>query len=610
MISRFFAFALGLGLAFCTISYAGPEAKLAAEGTLDYADVGVGQWFDLLLTVDPKGGVLPAEGIEVTPKAGPGVEFKKAILPPPGSKKGYDRPFVVRIPTKLPNTKPQAVTVTIAGQGFSAEAQAKPAAAAVNGHVSGTAKVKKPAVVGEPNAIVLELSIIEPYHVYGTGIGDEGLPIHGVLVPGWDAPPVRAWTGGGKTSPSGKDYHGFLTFEIPFTPALAGKIKARVLLNWQACTERMCDPNEIAYIPVEFDVKPGKMPAVAPVSEGDNDDLARKSLWQIALAAIGAGLFALAMPCTYPLIPITISFFTKQAEQQHAKVLPLALAYGAGIVAIFIVAGAAVGESILIFAAEWWVNLIFAALFLYFGLSLIGLFDIRLPAFVNNLAARASGSGGYMSVFLMGATLVITSFTCTAPFVGSLLVFAAKGGSLWTVVFAMAVFGVTMAIPFVLLSLSPKGMQALPKSGVWMKTLKVTLGIIELGLVLKFVSNMDLAFNTPAYIHRELFLGLWAASFGAAGLYLLGFFSLFSKSEKWSLTAGRGVAAALMVAITVYLGLGAAGRQRADVIEAFAPPNPSYGDAFLAVVHEDYEKGVRVAVEQDAPIFLHFTGYV
>ena len=327
------------------------------------------------------------------------------------------------------------------------------------------------------------------------------------------------------------------------------------------------------------------------------------------ILAIGGGLFALAMPCTYPLIPITISFFTKQAEQRDGKVAGLATAYGAGIIGIFVLVGVVFGEPIIRFAAWWPVNLVFALLFLVFGLSLIGLFEIRLPGAFNDLAAKASGTGGYLSVFAMGTTLVITSFTCTAPIIGLVLVFAADGGSLWTVAFTMGIFGLTMALPFVFLSLAPNAIRSMPRSGEWMKTLKVTLGIVELGLVLKFVSNMDLAWGT-FWIDRELFLWLWGASFGIAALYVLGLFDLLRPGAAWAVGKGRAVAGVFLLAVTAYLYAGTGGRVLDKRLEAFLPQiQAKYTDAFLAVVKDDFEAGVRKAKELGAPIFVDFTGF-
>jgi len=456
-----------------------------------------------------------------------------------------------------------------------------------------------------------------------------------MLLPAPGARGAPGWTGGDAASPKGHELEGALSFEIPFTPTRAGKVEARVLLDWMACDAVSCDANEIAYVPLAFDVEGASGAEASPPSPGSigsssdagsasdgSAGAASKSLWDLIAAAVGGGILALLMPCTYPLIPITISFFTKQADASHRSVVPLALAYGLGIVAIFTLIGVAVGttlvagETILNVAAGWQLNLVFALLFLAFGLSLLGLYDIRLPSFFDDLAARASGTGGYLSVFVMGLTLVITSFTCTVPFIGFLLVLAAKDGEAGRAILAMAVFGLTMAIPFVALSLSPKGFQALPKSGEWMKRLKVTLGIIELGLVLKFVSNVDIAAN-KFVIYRELFLVLWAASFLVAGLYLLGLFDLFARGVRWTLGGGRAASGLLMLAITAVLLYGATGTRLGDVLvtrvgdalESFLPSfKRDYSKAFVAVT-EDYEEGIRIATEKNALVFLHFTGY-
>jgi cytochrome c biogenesis protein CcdA len=613
--------ALGALALLCTVSYAGPTAKLEPEGGRSFAIVAPRQWFDLLVRVDPGGSEMNAGGLRVEAEAA-GVAFDEAIFPPPDPDTDrFARPFVVRIPLKLPDAAKHTVKVRIfVGQAdggavevvVSADLQAS---ANARGHVQGTASLREPAVAGKPNAVVIEASVIEEYHVYGAQV-EIGIPIVADLLPAPGARGPARWTGGADVKPPGKELHGTFTFEVPFTPLAAGRIDLRVLLNWQACTPMTCDPNEIAYLPLSFDVAPGSgaVEALPPAeSGGGRQDLAHKGLLELILLAIGGGLFALAMPCTYPLIPITISFFTKQAEARHGRVTSLALAYGGGIVAIFALVGVVFGEPIIAFAALWWVNALFALLFLVFGLSLIGVFEIRLPGFFNDLAVKASGTGGYPSVFAMGTTLVITSFTCTAPIVGLVLVWAAQGGSLWKVGFTMGVFGLTMAIPFVFLSLSPKALQKMPRSGEWMKTLKVTLGIVELGLVLKFLSNMDLAIGT-FLIDRELFLALWGLSFLAAALYLLGLFDLLRPGAKWSLGAGRAVAGLFLLAVTLYLGTGLEGKRLGKNLEAFLPILPDrdveYTDGFLAVVKEDYEEGVRVATRLGAPIFLDFTGFL
>jgi len=637
--------------ALCTVSSAAPEVRLGHDGDGFNTVLGTGQWFDLLVRIDPKDAPVLADSVAAEPTPREGAEFGDAIYPAPDTEKAYTRPFVVRLPARLAEKGKQEVEVIVTAKGTDGAdvrqtATAKLYPGGTVGHVQAKVALKETAVAGRPNAVVVTANVIEGYHVYGEAI-DIGLPLVAELVPAPGTRGAPGFAGGGATKPAGEKLYGDFTFEIPFTPTRVGEVGLRVLLNWQACTQTICDPNELAYVPLSFQVEAGsgdgsgttgttdttnsgKDSSESPMSvgppppepgapsagsartaarSGGASDLSTKSILELILLAIGGGLFALAMPCTYPLIPITISFFTKQAETQKHKVVPLALAYGLGIVAIFTLVGVVFGEPIIAFATLWWVNAIFALLFLVFGLSLIGLFEIRLPGFFNDLATKASGTGGYLSVFAMGTTLVITSFTCTAPIVGLVLVFAAKGGSLWVVALTMAVFGLTMAVPFAFLSLSPNAMSAMPRSGEWMKTLKVTLGIVELGLVLKFVSNMDLAFGT-FLIGRELFLVLWGLSFLVAALYLFGVFDLLRPGVKWTVGRGRAAAGVFLLAVTAYLYTGTGGARLYKNLEAFLPDlEQTYTDGFLAVVKEDFEKGVETATRLGAPIFLDFTGF-
>jgi len=614
-LSRLYVF--GLLLALSTLSVAAPGLKIRSDRSEDGVDAPVGQWIDLVATVTPEeGSPLPLEGLRLTAEGD--AEFGEALFPPPDGEGAYAKPFEVRVPMRLPSKGKRVVKAKLTAAGVEAEAEAKlnpwgPFA----GRVTATARLRDaPARVGIANAIVVDLAVESPYHVYGSKV-EVGSPLTAELLPGG---PERRWVGGGRVMLDGDHHEGTVALEVPFTPALEGKLSTRVLLFWQPCTDMECDPNEVAYLPVEFDVAAGRAPPVAGVEDGgvrgpaptaqdSANDFDRKSLFELIAASILGGLIALAMPCTYPLIPITISFFTKQAEARHGKVLPLALAYGAGIVLVFAAIGLLVGsatfgaQNVLNFATNWFVNALFALLFLVFGLSLVGLFEIRLPSFVQDIGARASGTGGYLSVLAMGTTLVITSFTCTAPVVGALLVWGSATGKVAILTAMMGVFGLTMAIPFVLLSLSPQAIAKMPRSGVWMKHLKVTLGIVELGLVLKFVSNVDLAFGT-FLIDRTLFLVLWAPSFLAAGLYLL-----FAGG---ALTRGRGIAAGLMLTVTAYLGSGLFGNNLQVLkLEAFLPNfgNYAYAVAFPEVVTEDFDRGVAAAKRRGLPIFLHFTGF-
>lgn len=625
-------------LLLATLGWAQPTLKLELDAGVPAKEGGS---IDLLVTVDPGPEGARVDGLTVEVETA-GAQLKSAILPPPDTEGVYRAPFVVRVPMVIGTGEPFDATATVKGShadGKALEASGKTKiyaspATATGGmgfpseEPNGILKIEKaylkktPARVGKLNTLVLELELTgTDYHVYGEATRNDpkalGQPMVAEILPNG---PEAEFLGVGVFTPPDKQYHGRFRIEIPVTPLKQGKTATRLMLSWTACDPNMCFDPEIAYATVSWEAVEGdgtiEDPMAGAVAAQDEGGVAGQSLMLLFFGAIVAGLVALAMPCTYPLIPITISFFTKQGEQREGKTTGLALAYGAGIVFCFASIGAVVGlgvvtgEQVLDIATNPWVNGLFALLFLYFGLSLVGLYEINLPSFVQNFAAKAGGGGGYTSVFAMGATLVITSFTCTAPFVGALLVYAAASGDWTRVTAAMGVFGLTMAIPFVLLSLSPKAMSTLPRSGIWMKHLKVVLGIVELGLVLKFLSNIDMGIGTRL-IYRELFLLLWGASFLISALYLMDLPALFNKQRKWTMGAGTATAVIFLLSVTVFLYSGLGGKPLPNkYIEAFLPNwNPPYDKNFQAVIYEDYEKGIAKAQELGVPVFLHFTGF-
>jgi len=346
-------------------------------------------------------------------------------------------------------------------------------------------------------------------------------------------------------------------------------------------------------------------------------------LLQFILLAIGGGLFALVMPCTYPMIPITISFFTKQADARGGSVLPLSLAYGAGIVTIFILIGVLLGTPIVAFATHPATNLIIGLAFLFFSLALFGAINLAPPAFLMSVAGKASMKGGYGGVFLMGATLVVTSFTCTAPFVGSLLAAGAStsGGDpdYFRVAIGMGVFGLTMAIPFFFLSLVPGRVSAMPKGGEWMNTIKVTLGFVEVAAALKFFSNADMVLGWGV-LSRELFLLLWAAIFAFSSAYLFGWIPI--KGHKVDeLGAARAVFAMSFALFALYCWHGSRGYRMDNVMTAMAPPYSSRigraagsgGDVETSIVgrtivEDDYQLARARAIADSQLLFINFTG--
>jgi thiol:disulfide interchange protein len=362
------------------------------------------------------------------------------------------------------------------------------------------------------------------------------------------------------------------------------------------------------------------MPPAQLLAAAEPPPLLGDSLLVFLLASVFGGLFALMMPCTYPMIPITISFFTKRATERPGKQLSLSLVYGAGIVLIFIVIALVFGGVIMQFAAHPVTNLVIGLLFLLFALALFGVVDLQPPRFLMNTAGRASMVGGYLGVFLMGATLVITSFTCTAPVVGSLLTLGAVEGGLTRLVLGMGVFGLTMAVPFVLLSLVPGKLSAMPKSGEWMHVLKVTLGFVELAAALKFISNVDMVWQWGV-LSRELFLLLWFGIFLVASLFLFGIIRLQGEKEH-AIGPGRMVTATAMFLFALYCGYGTLGHRLDWIMSAIVPPYSGEltdtaaasrrGDAQVGghvIVKDDYDEALRVAIASGKQVLVNFTGF-
>ena len=332
------------------------------------------------------------------------------------------------------------------------------------------------------------------------------------------------------------------------------------------------------------------------------------SLWGLILLCIGGGLIALIMPCTYPMIPITFSFFTKQAEARDGKVMPLALTYGAGIIAIFILIGLLVGPVIIEFAGHWITNLVIGGAFLLFAFALFGWITIQPPRFLMNAAGQASNTGGLAGVFLMGATLVVTSFTCTAPIVGSLLAGVAGGGtSQLDVAIGMGVFGLTMATPFVFLALLPGKVKQMPRSGEWMNTLKISLGFIELAAALKFLSNADITLDLQL-IPREVFLMVWAFVFTLLALYLFGFFRGKGEPAMGVSNARNGFGIAFL-ALSFYCVGGASGLKLDFVMTAFEPNYQLREIEEHEIVKDDYLAAAELARNQKKYLLINFTGF-
>ncbi|WP_018676018.1 protein-disulfide reductase DsbD family protein [Riemerella columbina] len=345
--------------------------------------------------------------------------------------------------------------------------------------------------------------------------------------------------------------------------------------------------------------------------------------WILVLGFVG-GLIALLTPCVFPMIPLTVSFFTKGAANK-AKGKRDAIIYGLFILVIFVLLSVPFhiidGISGNIFndiSTNVWLNLFFFVIFLFFALSFFGYYEITLPSWVANKSSKAEDAGGYIGIFFMALTLVIVSFSCTGPILGSLLGSAVTGSSdvPMMLTFALAGFGLAWAIVFGLLALFPQALQSLPKSGGWMNTVKVVLGFIELALALKFLSKADLVSKT-FLLKRELFVGLWIIITIGLVLYLFGKIRFPHDDKNAKISTTRKVLGALGIGFVVYLvqGLIPSDRPKLQLLSGILPPiNVSYfhneDDGILGMHPEhNYFDAIALAQKEQKPVLIDFTGY-
>jgi thiol:disulfide interchange protein DsbD len=361
----------------------------------------------------------------------------------------------------------------------------------------------------------------------------------------------------------------------------------------------------------------------------------------IFIAGFIAGLVALLTPCMFPMIPMTVTFFTKQSKTRREGIFK-ALIYGASIVLIYVAFGLVftgimgpLGLNQL--STNVWMNLIFFAIFVLFAFSFLGAFEIQLPnSWVNKMDQQAD-RGGYLGIFFMAFTLGLVSFSCTGPIIGSLLVEAATSGSYLTPAVGMTGFSLALAIPFTLFAIFPGWLNSLPQSGGWLNSVKVVLGLTELALALKFLSSVDLAYHWDL-LTREWFIGIWFVLFFIMGIYLLGKLQFSHDSPVQKLSVTRFMFALIALVFSVYLFTGMFGAPL-TLIDGIAPPRTHsednfrwvnggqetglvedsisaqfaaemhpVGDGSILVFH-DLEKGRAYAKKRNLPILLDFTGH-
>jgi thiol:disulfide interchange protein DsbD len=359
----------------------------------------------------------------------------------------------------------------------------------------------------------------------------------------------------------------------------------------------------------------------------------QRGLWSIFFIAFLSGFAALLTPCVFPMIPMTVSFFTKQSKSK-AKGVRYAIIYGISIIVIYVLLGFLVtwifgADALNALSTNVWFNVLFFILLVVFAASFLGAFEIMLPNSWANKVDSQADRGGIIGILFMALALAIVSFSCTGPIVGTLLVEAASKGGIAPII-GMLGFSLALALPFMLFAMFPSWLQSLPKSGGWLNTVKVVLGFLELALAFKFLSNADLVLQLHL-LEREVFLAIWIAIFGTLAFYLFGKITLPHDSPLTHISVGRLMFGLLVLSFTIYMIPGLWGAPL-KIISAFPPtmeysesPSGVGGSASSAasvilpegaksgphaiVVFDDYEKGLTYAKTVNKPIMLDFTGY-
>lgn len=397
----------------------------------------------------------------------------------------------------------------------------------------------------------------------------------------------------------------------PLTAELAQRMKAKQ------------PPVEIVAIPAS--VPPRSQPAPQPAKADDAPPgsiiSANSSLLGLLGAAFGGAFLMLLTPCVFPMIPITVNFFLKQSEKEHHRPLAMASVYSGTIVVLLTVIMLVLGKVVVDLATDAWFNLALGAVLIVFALSLFGMFEIELPSFLARFTSSREGRGGYAGAIFMALTFTITSFTCTGPFLGAMMApVAGLRPPLLHLVLAALVYSATFAGPFFVLALFPTLMKKLPKSGSWMNSVKVTMGFLEIGAALKFLSNADIAWfpADPRLFNYDTVLCAWIALSVACGLYLFGIFRLPHDDKVESIGVMRMMFASFFIGLAVYMAPALWGIKPQGIVGenlvAFLPlksvaenSNREVAGGHLAW-HLEYQDAWKEAASQKKLIFIDFTG--
>ncbi len=418
-------------------------------------------------------------------------------------------------------------------------------------------------------------------------------------------------------------------------------------VNYMVCNDTQCLAP--TYKDIEFKFSTEKTTALAaeaedtpkkdtPKKDKPNNKEKRKGLWNIFILAFGAGFIAIFTPCVFPMIPMTVSFFTKQSKTK-ARGIRNAIIYALSIIVIYVLLGTIVtaifGSAALNeLSTNVWFNIFFFIIILIFAFSFLGAFEIMLPNSWANKIDKQADRGGYTGIFFMALALAIVSFSCTGPVAGFVLVEAATKGGIFPII-GMLGFSLPIALVFMIFAAFPGWLNSLPKSGGWLNSVKVVLGFLELALAFKFLSNADMVLQMNL-LEREVFIAIWIAIFGALTLYLFGKLQLPHDSPLKHISVGRLSLGLVTLAFTIYMIPGLWGAPL-NLISAFPPPQhyseSPYGVGFTKsggnitshiqeipegahlmpphniLAFNDYNLGLAYAKKVNKPIMIDFTGH-
>ena len=498
-------------------------------------------------------------------------------------------------------------------------------------------------------ALEFKASIAEKWHLYSLEEFEDG-PLPTEFVFTYDT--LKLMPAGPTTSGKPKvEFDQIFEIDLPFfdteatfkqqfevLDATASEISGEI--NYQACDDRVCifrtetfrialDGSKLKEEELALSEKDLARSAALTLDLKNKEVLVRQlgtsstnSLyWNLFFLGFLGGLIALLTPCVFPMIPLTVSFFLKQGSSLRTGIFN-ALLYGFFIVLIYVLLSLpfhfldSLNPEILnTISTNVPLNLIFFAVFVFFAFSFFGYYELTLPASWGNATDEGATRNGSVGIFFMALTLAIVSFSCTGPILGSLLAgsLSTDGGAMQLTA-GMTGFGVALALPFALFALFPNALNALPKSGGWMTTIKVVLGFLELALALKFLSNADLVSHW-GLLKREVFIGIWTLLAFGLTLYLFGLLR-FPHEGKVKIAKGRYVLAALSLGFTAYLFLGLIAKNNTlKLLSGFPPPafyslSSSENDCPLGLnCYKDFEQGLAAAKQQNKPILLDFTGW-